>query len=463
MTSTRAQAPLRHLLALVGWPEDLFQRLVIEERPKVLATPWPIGPMAAAVLGAVGIAASRIHEMRTGEKRQVTVDTRAAELSMASSNYLLLNGKPAKQMEPFTGFYQTAGGQWVYLHGNFQHLREGLIKMIGVGEDPSDVRTALLSWEAEEVEAEAIRRGLCAARVRSRAEWLEDPHCNAISRLPPIRFEKLGSAQKRELASGGNGPLAGLRMLDLSRVIAGPMAGRAMAEHGATVMLVSSPNLPSIVPLVIDTGFGKRSTFVDLDTVHGRDLLRSLALDADGFLDAYRPGALERRGFGPHDLARMKPGLISVSISAFGGPGPWQGRRGYDTLVQATTGMAYREDQPPRLLPCQPLDYLTGDLCAFAAMVAAIRRHEEGGSWHASLSLAATAQWMWSMRDEIGDEPYPAANPGSDEVSDLLWRHDTAFGEVAALAPALRFDGEATRWRRPPVPLGSDPPTWPRG
>ncbi|CAH0343163.1 CoA transferase [Rhizobium sp. CECT 9324] len=450
------------LLAEVGWSDAPLDRLLIETRPKVLATPWPIATMACMALGAVGLAASRIHELRTGERRTVHLDTRAAELAMASSSYLQVDGRPVKFRDPFTGFYRASNGEWVYLHGNFPHLRDGLLAMLDVENDPDAIRAAVLEREAGDIEAEAILRGLCAARVRTRADWLAEPHADALTKIQIVRMERVGDAPVMALEDGGAG-LSGIRMLDLSRVIAGPMAGRTMAEHGATVLLIASPRLPFIQSLVIDTGFGKHSVHIDLDDQEGPAMLRGLLVDADVFLDAYRPGALSARGFGAQQLGGMKPGLVSISLSAFSDRGPWSGRRGYDSLVQATMGMTSQSDGlPPQLLPCQPLDYLTGYLAAFAAMLGLIRRHEEGGRWHASLSLAATAQWMWRLRAQAGDDAvHPAANPTAAGISDLLAVHDTAFGSVTALKPALRMDGVPLVWSRVPAQLGSDPASWP--
>ena len=463
MSLGAAEGPLRDLLDTIGWDDAPVERLTIEERPKVLATSWPVAPLAAAVLGAVGLAASRIRELRTGKCPDVSLDTREAELAMASSSYLLVDGKPAKFRDPFTGFYEAADGEWVYLHGNFPHLRDGLLALLGVANDPDAVRAAVAERRADDIEAEAIRRGLCAARVRERTEWLRAPQAAVIAAQPLICLERSGTAV-RPLPPGGKRPLSGLRMLDLSRVIAGPMAGRTMAEHGATVMRIASPRLPSIPSLVIDTGFGKHAAFAELDTAEGQASLRALAAEADIVLDAYRPGALRGRGFGPDELGRLNPHGAHLSLSAFSLQGPWQGRRGYDSLVQATTGMAMegREGSKPALLPCQPLDYLTGYLAAFAAMFALIRRHEQGGRWQATLSLAATAHWMWRMRDALGEDTmHPPANPDFAAVANLLETHDTASGRVTALRPALRFDGMRAVWSRLPVPLGTDPPHWP--
>lgn len=463
MSLGAAEGPLCDLLSSAGWHDAPVERLSIEERPKVLATPWPIAALASAALGAVGLAASRIHELRTGERRRVTLDTRSAELAMASSSYLLVDGKPAKFRDPFTGYYPAADGDWVYLHGNFPHLRDGLLAMLGVYNEPEAIRAAVAARKAGEIEAEAIARGLCAARVRDRADWMREPQAAVESSLPPLRIDRLGDAPQHALPPGRQRPLDGLRMLDLSRVIAGPMAGRTMAEHGATVMRIAAPTLPYIQSLVIDTGFGKHSAFLDLKEAADRETLLSLAAGCDVMLDAYRPGALAARGLDAAALTGIRPDLVSVSLSAFSASGPWAGRRGYDSVVQSTMGMTVsRAGDVPRLLPCQPLDYLTGYLAAFAAMLCLIRRHEEGGRWHAALSLAATAGWMWRMRDRLGDDPaHPDANPDFAAVEDLSDVHDTAFGGITALRPALRIEGIETGWSRVPVPLGSDPPRWP--
>ncbi|CAD7031087.1 acyl-CoA transferase [Pseudorhizobium endolithicum] len=459
----RAGHPLHSLLSAVGWDDAPVDRLTIVERPKVLATPWPIAPMAAAALGAVGLAVSRILEIRTGRIAAVGLDTRAAELAMASSSYLMLDGRPAKFRDPFTGFYPAADGKWVYLHGNFPHLRDALLDMLSVRNDPDAVRSAVAARSASDIEVDAIRRGLCAARVRSREAWLGERARLDPAGGQPISLRRLAEAPRKLLGSTPGGPLEGARMLDLSRVIAGPMAGRTMAEHGASVLRIASANLPSIPSLVIDTGFGKRSAFIDLDTAEGREQLQMLAHDADVYLDAYRPGSLGRRGFGLSDLTAINPELVSLSLSAFSEQGTWRLRRGYDSLVQATTGMAIDDASPaPALLPCQPLDYLSGYLAAFAAMVALIRRHETGGRWHAAISLAGTAEWMWRMRAELGDDSsYPERNPEQADAADLMDGFDTDFGHVAALRPALLFDGRPRSWDRLPVPLGTHEAIWP--
>jgi crotonobetainyl-CoA:carnitine CoA-transferase CaiB-like acyl-CoA transferase len=462
-----AHAILTDLLALAGLEGLPLDRLTITERDKVLATAWPIAPIATATLAAVGLAASHIQEMRTGEKLSVEVDTRSAEIAMASSSYLEVGGKNAKFRDPFTGLYEAADGEWVFLHGNFPHLRQGLLDLLGVDNDPDAIQAAVRKWDAAELEAEAISRNLCAAKVRERSAWEATQQAAAIRALPVLKVTRQAPAGPAAWPAGcgdaAQKPLSGLRMIDLSRVIAGPMAGRTFAEHGGTVLLVSGPGLPSIESLVIDTGFGKHACEIDLARDAGRADLTHLAGSADVVLDAYRPGAIAGRGLDRATLHQANSQLVYVSLSAFSHGGPWSFRRGYDSLVQATMGMTLEAGADrSTLLPCQPLDYLTGYLAAFGAMAALIRRAEAGGSFAVDLSLATTAQWMWDWRDRLGDDSsVPPSNPSSSDIADLIAMHETRFGTVRAVRPPLKIGGRSAEFRRPPVPLGSDPATWP--
>ncbi|MDT0683654.1 CoA transferase [Roseicyclus sp. F158] len=457
MYEERARPILDSLLEVVDWPDAPLDRLEILDTGLALATDWPVTANAVAALAAVGLAASALHETWTGERRPVRIDTRAAGLAMASSSFLQIDGRSAKFRDPFTGFYEAAGGEWVFLHGNFPHLQAGLIDLLGAS-GADDVARAVRGRDASGIEDEAIAAGLCAARVRTREEWEAEDHARALRPLPVLGIERIGDAAPRPRGAGDE-PLSGYRMLDLSRVIAGPMAGRTMAEAGADVLLVSGPGLPSITSLVVDTGFGKRAAEIDLRSDAGRALVRQLAAEADVMLDAYRPGALEGFGLGREAMMSISPGLVHVDLDAFGPVGPWAGRRGYDSLVQATTGMCRGGREVPANLPCQPLDYLSGYLAAFGAMLALLRQSKEGGSWSVRLSLAGTAQWMRQTHDRLGPETSrPEHGPGIAEIADLLQDTDTEFGRVRALRPPLQ--GPDWRWTSPPVPLGTNAPEW---
>jgi len=253
-------------------------------------------------------------------------------------------------------------------------------------------------------------------------------------------------------------------VLDLTRIIAGPVCGRTLAAHGADVLLVSSPHLPSVEQLVIDTGRGKLSTYLDLRAAVGRDALTALLRSADVFVQGYRPGGLAALGFGPQEAAKTRPGIVYVSLSAYGHAGPWSGRRGFDSLVQTASGFNHAEAQAagsdkPHPLPMQVLDHATGYFMAFGAMIALTRRIREGGSWHVRVSLAQTGYWVRNLgRIENG---LACPDPKIEDVRDLLEEADSGFGRLTSVRYSAQLSGTPAHWARPSVPLGTHPPAWP--
>jgi crotonobetainyl-CoA:carnitine CoA-transferase CaiB-like acyl-CoA transferase len=254
-------------------------------------------------------------------------------------------------------------------------------------------------------------------------------------------------------------------VLDLTRIIAGPVAGRTLAAHGADVLLVTSPHLPSIEQLVIDTGRGKLSTHIDLRSPTGREVLTALLRRADVFVQGYRPAGIAELGFGPDDAARIRPGIVYVSLSAYGHDGPWRMRRGFDSLVQTASGFNHAEAQAagsdkPYPLPMQVLDHATGYFMAFAATVALARRMREGGSWLVRASLAQTGHWVRNLGRVENGIRFPDLKP--DEVRDLLQEGESGFGRITFVRHAARLSETPARWDRRSVPLGTHPPAWPR-
>jgi crotonobetainyl-CoA:carnitine CoA-transferase CaiB-like acyl-CoA transferase len=254
-------------------------------------------------------------------------------------------------------------------------------------------------------------------------------------------------------------------VLELTRVIAGPVCGRTLAAHGADVLLVTSPTLPSIPTLVVDTGRGKLSASLDVRAPGGRDALAALVRDADVFLQGYRPGAVGGLGFAPSDTARLSPGIVHVSLSAYGADGPWGTRRGFDSLVQTASGFNHAEAEAagaagtPKPLPVQALDHGSGYLLAFGALAALQRQMREGGSWHVEVSLARTGQWIRSL-GRVADGLACAA-PTRDGIADLLEETASGFGTLSAVRHAARLSHTRARWARPAVPLGTHPARWP--
>ena len=430
----------------------------------VLPSSFRVGTAAQAGIAAVALAAAELRHRAGGARQHVGVDMRHAAIEFRSEHYLTVGGSaPAGFGDPLTGACRAGDGRFVRLHMNFPHHRASVLKLLGCAPTRDGIAAALQSWDAIGFETEAYRQGCVVAAMRTPEEWAAHPQAAAVAAMPVVRIEKIGEAAPRPLPAGPR-PLSGLRVLDLTRIIAGPVAGRALAAHGADVMLISAPGLPIVDWLAKDTGRGKLSAWADIATPDGRDALRRLAADADIFMQAFRPGALAARGFGPADLAVLRPGIVYVSLSAWGDSGPWASRRGFDSLVQTATGFNAAEARAagvdgPKELPCQALDHASGYLLAFGAIMARIRQANEGGSWLVRVSLAATGRWLWNLGRIDGGFSCPL--PARDDVADLLETGPSPFGEFRAVRHAARLSETPAMWTRPSVPPGTHPPAWP--
>ncbi|MFP6558209.1 CoA transferase [Paraburkholderia sp. B3] len=471
---------LEHLWMLADCDPAALDMLQIEGEDPGLPSVFRVGTLAAATIGAAGLAAAQLHRMRSGEAQRVDVDVRRALAAFRSERYLSVEGGPPIELShPVTGYFATRDGRWIQLHANFAHHLEGILRVLGCTGERETVAAAIRGWDGAELDSALAQAGLCAALIRSPREWAALEQAKAIANLPLFEIERIGDAPREmprapfERAGHADRlrPLEGVRVLDLTRIIAGPVAGRTLASHGADVLLVNGAHLPNIAPLVIDNGRGKRSTTLDLRERAGCEALRELARDADVFLQSYRPGALAARGFAPEELARLRPGIVCVSVSAYGHRGPWRERRGFDSLVQSASGIVWAESveasrgsgvepfEAPRPLPCQALDHATGYLAAFGAMVALARRATEGGSWHVRVSLAQTGRWLQTMgRVEEGQR---VPDPQAQDVADCLETMDSPFGRLRVAASAERLSLTPAHFARPPVPIGTDAPAWP--
>ncbi|WP_323121045.1 CoA transferase [Burkholderia alba] len=460
--------PEQALFALwrtVGGDPAALERVGIEGGDPGLPSVYRVGALAASTVAAAGLAAAECLRERTGRAQRVTVSLRRALAVFRSERYLRVDGGlPPDPRHPVTGFYETRDHRWIQLHANFPHHLQGILDVLGSGGEPAQVAAAIRGWDGAALDAALAEAGMCAALIRSPREWGELEQARALEHMPLLEIERIGDAPPRPIGAGSaERPLAGTRVLDLTRIIAGPVAGRTLAQHGAQVLLVNGPHLPNIPALVIDNGRGKRSTLLDLRDEPGCDALHALAADADVFLQGYRPGALAARGFGAAELARRHPGIVCVSISAYGQVGPWAGRRGFDSLVQSASGIAWTEQRAarqssPRHLPCQALDHASGYLAACGAMIALARRAREGGSWQVRVSLAQTGRWLQSFGTIDGGERTPDVR--YDDVQDCLDEVVSPFGVVRAAMPAEQLADTPPRFARPPVPLGTDAPCW---
>ena len=457
----------RHILAEI-WraakhPEAALDAIGLTGAEPALPSSFAVGTAAQATIAAAALAAGELWRLRTGRRQVISVDMRDAAIEFRSERYLLVDGTPVSDTwDKIAGLYRCGDGGWVRLHTNFPHHRSGLLALLGCGYDRAAVQRALYGWRAEAFETAAAEAGLVATACRTFVEWDKHPQGQAIARLPLFTIDEIGDAPAEPLPAGDR-PLAGIRVLDLTRVIAGPVCGRALAAHGADVLLMTASHLPAMQQLVIDTGRGKMSTHIDLRESSGREALAALVRDADVFVQGYRPGAIAAFGFGPKDIARIRPGIVYVSLCAYGHEGPWGGRRGFDSLVQTASGFNAAEAEAfsanePRPLPAQVLDHATGYLMAFAAMSALARRAEGGGSWHVRASLAQTGYWLRQLGRIDG---LTCPDPGFDDVSDRLEDTSSGFGRLTAVRHASVMTETPPHWARPTVPLGTHAPAWP--
>jgi len=453
---------LRTLCESLGLPAPDPAQVEITGSDPVLPTRFRVGEAAAAALAACGLAAARIRELRGGPSQRIHVDVIGAAASLlgfafqrAENPAAIPAFDPARNV---TGIYPTRDGGFFLLHGSFPDTQAKALALLGCSDDVKAVAERIAGWDGQALEDAIAERGLCGARVRSAAEWAEHPQGRALAGRPVVEVIKLGESDPEPFPSAGARPLDDVRVLDLTRVLAGPTCGRTLAAHGAQVLRIGSPKLPSIPPFVIDTSHGKRSAYLDLDDPGDVERLRALARDADVFTQGYRSGALARRGFGPDALHALRPGIVYTSINCYGHEGPWAQRPGWEQLAQAVTGIAHEHGgaSSPRLLPAAATDYNTGYLAALGTMIALGRRAREGGSWHVRASLCQTGMWLSRMRrsDTAG------AGLDAEQVAPFLVQSDTAYGRLSHLGPIVEMSETPARWALPTPPLGTHPPVW---
>ena len=443
-------------------PRQVLGQVSLTGDDPVLPSSFYVGTAAQTSIAAAALAACELGHLRGQPRQHVAVDM--AHAALECSGWFSLDGRVPKIWDKFSGLYRCSDG-WVRIHANFAHHRAGALRLMGL--DPvtasrADAEQALLAWSAVAFETAAANAGLVVAAVRSFAEWDAQPPGQAIAAQPLMHFERIGDAAPHTLEKipANQLPLAGLRVLDLTRILAGPVCGRMLAGLGADVMLVNSPHLPNIESIA-DTSRGKLSCHIDLKTPGGVQNLQKLAAQAHVFVQGYRPGGLHALGFGPQQLAALNPGIVVVSLSAYGTQGAWAPKRGFDSLVQTATGFNHAEMQAsganaPKALPMQILDYATGHLMAFAAAAALHRQQREGGSWNVTLSLAQTGLWLRAMgriADGFGVSP-----PGREPFVETS---ESGFGQLQAIRLSAQLQRTALGWRRRSMPPGSHAAIWP--
>lgn len=427
-----------------------------------LATPLCLVPASAAAIAAAATSAAARWTRTHGVSQRITIDALHAACALEPTHFQTQHGHRVPQSshsrELKSGFYRTQDDHWFIPSGSYPHLRDATLQLLDCPNTVDAIGAAIGRWRAAELEQACHEHGVPGVMVRSRDEWLAHAQGQALDGTPVVVIEKLADGP-RVAERPDRRPLDDIRVLDASHVIAGPVVARSLGEYGAQVLRVSSPAQPDPIPQILDTGIGKRNAYLDLRNAHDHATLIALARDADVFVESWRQGSLDRLGLSARHLAEFRPGIIYVSVNAFGFEGPWHDRKGFDQMAQAATGICHTHARggKPALVPTRLLnDYLTGHLGAAGVMQALALRARDGGSYHVKVSLARTAMWV----QDIGQHPVGNTVVTLDDLHPPLVARPSPFGLMRQVAPAAQLSVTPGGWDLPPAPLGAHAAVW---
>ena len=438
------------------------------------ATPYRVGETVAAVLAGIGVAANDIWELRTGRRQKVHIDVPSAAATLRTVDYTRERNaqgvfehvpipKAMAHMLTVTQPWPTRDGRWLLPHLNLPHLSQRVLGVLKCDSTPAAVSEAVSQRDSDELEQAIADARACGGKIRTPEEWLAHPQGSYLAARPVIEITRVAESAP-EAFHAGERPLSGVRVLDLTRILAGPVSGRSLAEHGADVLMVTAEKLPQTPEHVRDTSHGKRSCFLDLTRPDELAQVKELAASADVFINGYRPGKLEEHGLGVDALVARRPGLIYVTISCFGSGGPFAGRAGWEQVAQSVTGICQTFGERsgagrPKLVFAPMCDYTTGYMGALGIMLALARRAREGGSYHVQVSLCQSA--MFIQRQGLLETFDTAPEKLTEaELAPLYVEADTSYGRIRTLGPALGMSETPPHWATPTPLPGSDRPEW---
>ncbi|OZI43305.1 CoA transferase [Bordetella genomosp. 4] len=429
-------------------------------------SPHKLTVAAASAIGAYALSVERWHHMATGVRQTVAIDWMQAACSLNPGHFQTQSGFALPALSLLTelkaDFYQTADERWFFPIGSYPHLRDGVLELLDCANTTAALAKAISRWKGDDLEEAFAERKLPGIYARSQDEWLSHPQGKRLAKLPAVEVIKVDDSEP-EPAQANVRPLDRLRVLDLGHVIAGPVVARSLAEHGAEVLRITSPAMQDPFRQTVDTNIGKRSAFLDFDTQQGLQTVRDLISGADVVVQSWRPCSMSKRGLGPQDAASIRPGIIYVSVSAFGDEGPWGKRGGFEQLGQAVSGVSVREggQGKPRVVPPYLLnDYLTGYLGATGVMQALIRRAQDGGSYHVKVSLARTSMWVQELGLLSGFDPMHPRGDFAKALNPVLETRASAYGILQQLPPVAQFSRTRAQWSLPPAPNGAHAAAW---
>jgi len=422
-----------------------------------LPSAFAVTELACASIAVAGQAASELLHQQTGRRPELEVDRRLASFWFATSIRPIGWSVPPL-WDPVAGDYATRDG-WIRLHTNAPHHRAAAERVLGACADRPAMAGKVAQWAKSELEQAVVDSGGCAAEMRPWDQWQVHPQGQAVNAEPLVLFANHPSQSHKPWTGSVARPLAGIKVLDLTRVLAGPIASRFLAGLGADVLRIDPPtwNEPGVVPEVT---LGKRCARLDLNDKSDRGVFESLLKDADILLHGYRADALERLGLGTNQRRSLNPDLIDVCLNAYGWSGPWQNRRGFDSLVQmssgiAEAGMRWKSADKPTPLPVQALDHATGYLMAASAIRLLAQRLSDSTGGSARLSLARTAKLLIEQGPGTGE-----ALRAEDAQDQGMLLEQTQWGPAHRLQVPLKITATPLQWALPATELGSHPAQW---
>lgn len=473
-TSFLARDIVREVWTGLQLPESGLESLDLpgdDGRP-ALPSSYKIGSLAQGAIALSGLSASLIHSLRNNMPiPKVTVPAKHATIEYKSEKLYTLDNKPTPDLwGPIGGLHKTSDG-YVRIHDSFPNHRDGALGLLGLPltATRAEVSEKAGDWASIDLESVGLDSQLAIYALRSYRQWDVLPQAKAIADFP-ISISQIApgpAGLPSHLGPGNDKCMRGLRVVDMSRVIAAPLAGKILAAHGADVLWVTSPDLPALPALDLEFGRGKRTVQLNMRDDNDKQKLLGLIKSCDVLIQSFRPGSLAAQGLSQEEVAALNPGVVYANLSAFGSQGPWSSRRGFDSLVQTCSGMNvseaehYGAGEAARLTPCQVLDHSGGYLLASGIMAALYRRTTVGGSHAVDVSLAGAMKYLRSLGQYLGSSGFDAPDyETAEDVEEYLETRTSGFGELRAVRHSVGVQGCSTSWDIMPKPLGSDKPEW---
>ncbi|EME38799.1 hypothetical protein DOTSEDRAFT_140370 [Dothistroma septosporum NZE10] len=466
---------IKHIWTELQLPKHALDAVHLTGDDRLVPTSFHVADLAQATIALSALAARLVDATHNDSQvaRAVTVDRKHAVCEFASEHLYCVNNKPAPGVWGTLGGLHKTNNGFVRMHDSFPNHRAAALKLLDLPEDATrdDVAARIAGWDAMDLESAAQKNRAVIYALRSYHEWDQSLQGRAIPDVPISVKQVTNTAPAGRLAHlprQADRSLRGIRVLDLSRVIAAPVAGKTLAAHGADILWITSPNLPSLPDLDIDVQRGKRTIQLDLNNPTDANKLRDLIKEADVFLQSYRPSSLAARGFSTADLVKLKPNIVVANLSAWGTEGPWSEARGFDSMVQTATGLNvseaehFRDGSPARPLPMQALDHASGYLLATGISAALYQTATEGGSWEVNVSLAGVGNYLRSLGQIGGRTGFEGAvrSPGELVEEYMMEKRDTDFGSLKAVKHTAKIEGKMPGWDIMPKQLGSEEAVW---